>query len=146
MSNRFNDQFHAGQRAEEIVRKAAKRFSVRVEVSPWAKTHIVVEEATKALLKGFKDNHDPKLEARGIKIELLCESYDTVFDVAQFFSKAYEIKNILEKRGFKRAFFHVEGRKSEIPALNFTVSFWDVDPRDPFTGTPYYELLRTEGF
>ena len=35
MSNRFDDQFHAGQRAEETVRKAAKRFSVRVEVSPW---------------------------------------------------------------------------------------------------------------
>lgn len=145
MSTKY-DHFRAGERAENIVRKPAKRFSVRVEVSPWAKTHIVVEEATKALLKGFKDTHDPKLEARGIKIELICESYDTVFDVGQFFQKAYEIKNILEKRGFKRAYFHVEGRKSEIPALNFTVSFWDVDPRDPFTGTPYHELFRTEDF
>lgn len=146
MSNRFDDQFHAGQRAEETVRKAAKRFSVRVEVSPWAKTHIVVEEATKALLKGFKDNHDPKLEARGIKIELLCETYDTMMDVGQFFPKAHEIKSVLEKRGFKNAFFYVSHLKAEIPAMTFTVTFWDVDPRDPFTGTPYYELLRTEGF
>lgn len=146
MSNRFDDQFHAGDRAEKIVRKAAKRFTKRIEVSPWAKTHVVVEEAIKALLSGFKETHDPKLEARGIKIDLICDSYDTVFDVGQFFQKAYEIKNILEKRGFKRAFFHVEGRKSEIPALNFTVSFWDVDPRDPFTGTPYHELFRTEDF
>lgn len=145
MSNKFDDQFHAGQRAEEIVRKVAKRFTVRVEVSPWGKTHVVVEEASKALLKGFKDTHDPKLEARNIKIELLCESYDTMFNAGDFFPKAYEIKSVLEKRGFKRAFFYVNGRKSKIPALNFTVSYWDVDPRDPFTGTPYFELLRTEG-
>lgn len=125
MSNKFDDQFHAGQRAEETVRKAAKRFTVRVEVSPWEKTHVVVEEASKALLKGFKDTHDPKLEARNIKVELLCESYDTLFDAG--------------------AFFYVNGRKSKTPALNFTVSYWDVDPRDPFTGTPYYELMRTEG-
>lgn len=145
MSNKFDDQFHTGQRAEETVRKAAKRFSVRVEVSPWAKTHLVVEESIRALLEGFKETHDPKLEARNIKIELLCESYDTMFDVGAFFPKAYKIKSLLEKRGFKRAFFYVNGRKSETPALNFTVSFWDVDPRDPFTGTPYYELMRTEG-
>lgn len=145
MSHKYDDQFHAGQRAEEAVRKAAKRFTKRVEVSPNAKTHLVVEESIRALLEGFKETHDPKLEARNIKIELLCESYDTMFDVGAFFPKAYEIKSLLEKRGFKRAFFYVNGRKSETPALNFTVSFWDVDPRDPFTGTPYYELMRTEG-
>ena len=145
MSNRFDDQFHAGDRAEKIVRKAAKRFTKRVEVSPWAKTHVVVEEAIKALLSGFKETHDPKLEARNIKVELLCESYDTKFDAGAFFPKAYEIKSLLEKRGFKRAFFYVNGRKSETPALTFTVSYWDVDPKDPFTGTPYFELLRTEG-
>lgn len=33
MSNRFDDQFHAGQRAEETVRKASKRFTKRVEES-----------------------------------------------------------------------------------------------------------------
>lgn len=109
------------------------------------KTHIVVEESIRALLEGFKETHDPKLEARNIKIELMCESYDTLFNVGDFFPKAYEIKSVLEKRGFKRAFFYVNGRKSKTPALNFTVSYWDVDPRDPFTGTPYFELLRTEG-
>lgn len=106
------DHFRAGERAENIVRKPAKRF--------------------------------PKLEARNIKVELLCESYDTMFDAGAFFPKAYEIKSLLEKRGFKRAFFYVNGRKSQTPALNFTVSYWDVDPRDPFTGTPYFELMRTE--
>lgn len=145
MSNRFDDQFHAGQRAERTVRKATKRFTVRVEVSPNAKTHQVVEESIRALLAGFKETHDPKLEARNIKIELLCESYDTMFNAGDFFPKAYEIKSLLEKRGFKRAFFYVNGRKSKTPALNFTVSYWDVDPRDPFTATPYFELLRTEG-
>ena len=144
MSNRFDDQFHAGDRAEKIVRKAAKRFVKRIEVCPWAKTHVVVEEAVKALLCGFKETHDPKLEARNIKVELLCESYDTKFDAGAFFPKAYEIKSLLAKRGFKRAFFYVNGRKSEAPALTFTVSDWDVDPSDPFTGTPYFELLRTE--
>lgn len=145
MSNRFDDQFHAGQRAEEIIRKASKCFTKRVEISPNAKTHIVVEESIRAHLEGFKETHDPKLEARNIKIELMCESYDTLFNVGDFFPKAYEIKSVLEKRGFKRAFFYVNGRKSKTPALNFTVSYWDVDPRDPFTGTPYFELLRTEG-
>lgn len=144
MSNRFDDQFHAGDRAEKIVRKAAKRFVKRIEVSPWAKTHVVVEEAVKALLCGFKETHDPKLEARNIKVELICETFDTMMDVGQFFPKAHEIKNCLEKRGFKRAFFYVSHKKTEKPAMTFTVSFWDVDPKDPFTGTPYFEMLRTE--
>ena len=139
------DHFGAGARAENIVRKPTKRFTKRVEVSPNAKTHLVVEESIRALLEGFKETHDPKLEARNIKIELMCESYDTMFDAGAFFPKAYEINSVLEKRGFKRAFFYVNGRKSKTPALTFTVSYWDVDPRDPFTGTPYYELMRTEG-
>ena len=139
------DHFRAGERAENIVRKPAKRFTKRVEISPNAKTHQVVEESIKALLEGFKETHDPKLEARNIKDQLLGESYYTM--LVFFFKQktAYEIKSVLEKRGFKRAFFYVNGRKSKIPALNFTVSYWDVDPRDPFTGTPYFELLRTEG-
>lgn len=144
MSNRFDDQLHAGDRAEKIVRKAAKRFVKRIEISPWAKTHVVVEEAVKALLCGFKETHDPKLEARNIKVELLCETFDTMMDVGQFFPKAHEIKTCLEKRGFKRAFFYVSHKKTEKPAMTFTVSFWDVDPKDPFTGTPYFEMLRTE--
>lgn len=138
------DHFRAGERAENIVRKPTKRFTKRVDVSPNAKTHQVVEESIKALLEGFKETHDPKLEARNIKVELLCESYDTMLDVGLFFPKAYEIKALLEKRGFKRAFFYITSRKAEIPALTFTVSYWDVDPRDPFTGTPYFELMRTE--
>ena len=79
------DHFRAGERAENIVRKPAKRFTKRVEVSPNAKTHQVVEESIRALLEGFKETHDPKLEARNIKIELLCESYDTMFDAGAFF-------------------------------------------------------------
>lgn len=108
------------------------------------RTHVVVEEAIKALLSGFKETHDPKLEARNIKVELLCETFDTMMDVGQFFPKAHEIKTCLEKRGFKRAFFYVSHKKTEKPAMTFTVSFWDVDPKDPFTDTPYFEMLRTE--
>lgn len=144
MSHKYDDQFQAGQRAEETVRKASKRFTKRVEVSPNAKTHQVVEESIRVLLDGFKETHDPKLEARNIKVELLCESYDTMFDVGQFFPKAHEIKHQLEKRGFKRAFFYVNHKQTKTPGMTFNVSFWDVDPRDPFTGTNYFELMRTE--
>lgn len=146
MSDAFNSGLNAmaDLRAQNVVRRTAKRFIRRADVSPNAKTHLVVEEAAKALLDGFKETHDPKLEARSIKIELVCKSNDTLFNVGEFYPKAHEIKSVLEKRGFKNAFLYVRHEKSDELALYFTVSFLDVDPREPFVGTPYYEFLSTE--
>lgn len=92
MSNRFDDQFHAGQRAEETVRKASKRFTKRVEES-----HLVVEESIRALLEGFKETHDPKLEARNIKIEF-CVKAMTRCLTSEIFSRKPTRSNLFSRK------------------------------------------------
>lgn len=146
MSDKFSSSLEAfsNTKIEKIVRKAEKRFVKRVETSPWAKTHLVVKNSIDALLKGFEETRNKNLDIRSIKVELVCETYDTLMDLGQFFPKAHEIKHQLNRRGYTNVFFHITHVKSSSPALVFNVSYLETEKGDPFTGSPFYEFYKTE--
>ena len=106
------DRDHA---IKEKVSKQRKHFTARFECSVNAKPFKVIKKVLPGLSREFQKYHEKDKKVRGMKVNLPIEGFTYRYEKA------------------------AEGKKDE---WIFEVSFYDVDPTDPITGTGYWELYR----
>ena len=131
---------------EKTISKNRKHFSVRLNMSVNSKAPTVIKKLTKEFLNAFRATHDNEKKARGMKVNLLLTSNNyTYIDFSKYSGALHEVRNALEKLGMPIDGFIYryekapEGSKDE---WIFDVTFYDVDPTDPMTGTTAWELYR----
>lgn len=131
---------------EKTISKNRKGFMVRLNVSVNSKAPNVIKKLTKEFLRAFRAIHENEKKARGMKVNLLLTSNNYTFiDFSKYSGVLHEVRGALEKIGMPIDGFIYryekapEGSKDE---WFFDVTFYDVDPTDPMTGTTAWELYR----
>ena len=131
---------------EKTLSKNRKHFSVRLNISVNSKSPNVIKKLTKEFLNAFRATHENEKKARGMKVNLLLTSNNyTYIDFSKYSGVLHEVRDALEKIGMPIDGFIYryekapEGSKDE---WIFDVTFYDVDPTDPMTGTIAWELYR----
>lgn len=131
---------------EKTISKNRKAFTVRLNMSVNSKAPNVIKKLTKEFLSAFRAIHESEKKARGMKVNLLLTSNNyTMIDFSKYSGSLHEVRAALEKIGMPIDGFIYryekapEGSKDE---WIFDVTFYDVDPTDPMTGTIAWELYR----
>lgn len=131
---------------EKTISKNRKHFSVRLNMSVNSKAPNVIKKLTKEFLSAFGATHENEKKARGMKVNLLLTSNNyTDIDFSKYSGVLHEVRGALEKLGMPIDGFIYryekapEGSKDE---WIFDVTFYDVDPTDPMTGSTAWELYR----
>lgn len=128
------------------VTKVQKRFTVKFSALVNAKAHDIAEKACKGFISEFRKAHDPRLLARRMIVRTTIRGYDKLINLGGDMSqKMHFIRKELEKIKMP-----IEGsictyeqlKPNETPHWQFDVTFYDVDPTDPFTGTGAWEAYR----
>ena len=136
------DRDHA---IKEKVSKQRKHFTARFECSVNAKPFKVIKKVLPGLSREFQKYHEKDKKVRGMKVNLLMTGMYTLINFSDYTEKLHEVRDALEKasspiEGFTYRYEKAaEGKKDE---WIFEVSFYDVDPTDPITGTGYWEIYR----
>ena len=131
---------------EKRVSKNRKGFTVRLNMSVNSKAPNVIKKLTKEFLNAFRATHDNEKKARGMKVNLLLTSNNyTMIDFSKYSGALHEVRNALEKLGMPIDGFIYRYEKAPDGSQDewiFDVTFYDVDPTDPMTGTVAWELYR----
>lgn len=131
---------------EKRVSKNRKAFTVRFNMSVNSKAPNVIKKLTKEFLNAFRATHDNEKKARGMKVNLLLTSNNyTMIDFSKYSGALHEVRNALEKLGMPIDGFIYRYEKAPDGCQDewiFDVTFYDVDPTDPMTGTIAWELYR----
>lgn len=131
---------------EKTISKNRKAFTVRLNMSVNSKAPNVIKKLTKEFLRAFRDIHESEKKARGMKVNLLLTSNNyTMIDFSKYSGALHEVRGALEKIGMPIDGFIYRYEKASDGCQDewiFDVTFYDVDPTDPMTGTTAWELYR----
>ncbi len=123
-------------RVDKLFAEGRKTFSVRLDISPNAKTPKLVETFKKEVSRSFMQVHDKACFAVNSKVEIVLHSYATMFNLGDFDSNLRHFRIVLESLGMKTPGISIRHEQSKKDLfIEVEGSFKDVSPLD---------LYRTE--
>ena len=129
--------------------KDQKHITVTFRALVSAKPFAVVETLLKTFSREFRKQHEKDKDVRALTCNVLIKGFDTGIDMGgktsekmRLVREEFEKKTGLSITGYSYTYEKVNPQTNELPNWTFHFSFYDTDPKDPFTGGKAWNLYR----